>query len=63
MLGLQQAMVLDRTSHSAEWQPPDDIPAPGGPSELPPAEPELPTPAPGEVPSAPREVPPAPPAE
>jgi hypothetical protein len=49
----------------AEWQPPpDDIPGPSGPVELPQREPPQPTPLPSEVPPEPTEIPrPSPPQE
>jgi hypothetical protein len=48
----------------AEWQPPpDDIPGPSAPPELPPFEPQPEPAGPSELPSGPNEVPPPGPPE
>jgi hypothetical protein len=47
----------------AEWQPPPDVPVPGGPEEIPTTEPEETPPGPGELPDEPAEQPSPPPPE
>jgi len=48
----------------SEWQPPpDDVPPPIGPVELPPGQPEVPPLPPDEIPLGPNEVPKPPPPE
>jgi hypothetical protein len=58
-MNVQTGVILARAPLSrAEWQPPpDDVPGPGGPPELPPAPSQQPTPGPDEVPRGPNEVP------
>lgn len=50
-----------RADPEDEWQPPpDDLPSPAGPQEVPPEQPEPPGDLPEGVPPGPSEVPPAP---
>lgn len=44
-----------------EWRPPEDVPEPGAPQEVPPAEPETAPTIPTEEPPGPGEVPRPPP--
>ena len=44
-----------------EWRPPEDVPEPAAPQELPPSEPETPPARPAEEPPGPDEVPQEPP--
>jgi len=44
----------------SEWQPPTEVPGPGGPPEVPQSEPEESPSGPNEVPAQPVEVPPEP---
>lgn len=46
-----------RGIETMEWQPPHEDPEPGGPSEMPPADPEQPSPPPAEMPEPPNETP------
>jgi len=45
------------TYEQGEWRPPEDLPEPGAPHELPPAEPETAPTPPAEEPPGPDEVP------
>lgn len=48
-------------SEQGEWHPPEDVPEPGAPQEVPPSEPETPSAPPAEEPPGPDEVPEPPP--
>lgn len=49
--------------YHAEWRPPEDVPEPGAPQEVPVEEPETPPSPPQEEPPGPGEVPEQPPPE
>lgn len=55
-LSKEEAAVM--SPDRAEWQPPEDVPAPATPPELPPDEPQMPEGPPTEEPPGPGEVPP-----
>lgn len=54
-------MVSEVERERSEWRPPEDLPEPGAPSEVPPSEPETPPAPPQEEPPGPDEVPEEPP--
>jgi hypothetical protein len=57
-LSCRHGMLSRVRALGSEWQPPpDDVPSPSGPAEIPPPEPQEPTHAPNEVPPEPNEVP------